>query len=114
MLLRNRLGLLSGQEEKVPGSGFAAVPGQKGGQDVFGPYDPVRNWEKPLAEGLTELKGWDFSQATYVFPETPDGVFVAQKGLLPVLPERLKTTWRPEIGPSFKFPVGRGLPMSEA
>ena len=40
ILLSNRLGLLSGQEAKVPGSGFAAVPGQKGGQDVFGPYDP--------------------------------------------------------------------------
>ena len=92
ILLSNRLGLLSGQKAKVPGSGFAAVPGQKGGQDVFGPYDPVQNWEKPLAESLPELKGWTFSQATYVFPETPDRVFVAQKGLLPLLPERLKTT----------------------
>src|ERR1700756_4474908 len=63
ILLSNRLGLLSGQEAKVPGSGFAAVPGQKGGQDVFGPYDPVQNWEKPLAESLPELKGWTFSQA---------------------------------------------------
>src|SRR6476659_3549182 len=60
ILLSNRLGLLNGQEAKVPGSGFAAVPGQKGGQDVFGPYDPVQNWEKPLAESLPELKGWTF------------------------------------------------------
>src|ERR1700721_2791962 len=93
--VNNRLGVVHGQEKKLRGAGFAAVPGQKGGQDVFGPYDPVQNWEKPLAESLPELKGWTFSQATYVFPETPDRVFVAQKGLLPALPERLKTTWLP-------------------
>ena len=47
ILLSNRLGAIQGQTKKVPGEGFAAVPGQKGGQDVFGPYDPVQNWEKP-------------------------------------------------------------------
>ena len=31
-------GILQGQQKKTPGEGFAAVPGQKGGQDVFGPY----------------------------------------------------------------------------
>jgi len=73
------MAVVQGQEKKVPGAGFAAVAGQKGGQDVFGPYDPVQNWEKPLTDSLPELKGWTFSQATYVFPETPDRVFVAQK-----------------------------------
>src|ERR1700675_1854264 len=38
-LLNNRLGIVQGQMK--PGAGFAAVPGLKGGQDVFGPYDPV-------------------------------------------------------------------------
>jgi DNA-binding beta-propeller fold protein YncE len=112
-LVSNRIGLLQGQIKKVPGDGFAAVPGQKGGEDVFGPYDPVSNWPKPLAESLPELKGWTYSQATYVFPETPDRVFVAQKGLLPELPKNLKTKWLPEIGPGIKFPVGMGLPLRE-
>ena len=113
LLVSNRVGVLQGQMKKTPGEGFAAVPGQKGGEDVFGPYDPVQNWPKPLAESLPELKGWTFSQATYVFAETPDRVFVAQKGLLPELPKNLKTTWLPEIGPSLKYPIGMGLPLRE-
>ena len=32
------------EREMSPGAGFAAVPGLKGGQDIFGPYEPVRNW----------------------------------------------------------------------
>ena len=113
ILVSNRLGMVQGQMKKTPGEGFAAVPGQKGGEDVFGPYDPVQNWPKPLAESLPDLKGWTYSQATYVFPETPDRVFVAQKGLLPELPKNLKTKWLPEIGPGIKFPVGMGLPLRE-
>src|SRR5260370_8714185 len=113
VLVSNQLGVLQGQVKKAPGEGFAAVPGQKGGEDVFGPYDPVQNWPRPLAESLPELKGWTYSQATFVFPESPDRVFVAQKGLLPELPKNLKTTWLPEIGPGLKFPVGMGLPMRE-
>ena len=41
-----------GEEATAPGEGFAAVPGLKGGQDVFGPYDPVQGWPKPLADSL--------------------------------------------------------------
>ena len=113
VLVSNRLGMVQGQMKKVSGEGFAAVPGQKGGEDVFGPYDPVQNWPRPLSESLPNLKGWTYSQATYVFAETPDRVFVAQKGLLPELPKNLKTTWLPEIGPSIKFPVGMNIPLRE-
>ena len=112
ILLSNRLGVVHGQK-KTPGEGFAAIPGLKGGQDIFGPYDPVQNWPKPLAESLPNHEGWTWSQATFVFPESPDRVFVAQKGELPVLPARIKTTWLPQIGPSLKFPVGPGVPMRE-
>ncbi len=31
------------QAQQAPGAGFAAIPGQKGGQDIHGPYDVVRN-----------------------------------------------------------------------
>src|SRR5579864_1215494 len=113
ILASSRLSVVHGQDKKAPGAGFAAVPGQKGGQDVFGPYDPVQNWPKPLAESLPELKGWTYSQATYVFPETPDRVFVAQKGLLPELPKNLKTTWLPQIGAGLKFPIGMNIPLRE-
>ena len=117
LLLSNRLGIVRGQQGRTPGEGFAAVPGVKGGHDVFGPYDPVRNWPKPLAEGRPDHQGWTWSQATDVFPESADRVIVAQKGELPVLPAGRggpQTTWLPQLGPSMRFPVGIGVPLREA
>src|SRR6266496_4158987 len=113
ILVNNRLGVVEGQQKKTPGEGFAAIPGLKGGQDVFGPYDPVQQWPKPLSESLPNHDGWTWSQSTDVFAESPDRVFVTQKGELPVVPSQLRTTWLPEIGPSLKFPVGGGVPVRE-
>jgi DNA-binding beta-propeller fold protein YncE len=113
ILLSNRLGTVEGQQKKAPGDGFAAVPGLKGGHDVFGPYDPVPQWPKPMAESLPDHQAWTWSQATDVFPESPDRVYVTQKGELPVLPARIPTTWLPQIGPSIKFPVGGNVPVRE-
>ena len=90
VLISNRLGVVEGQQKRTPGEGFAAVPGLKGGQDVFGPYDPVQNWPRPLAESLPNHDGWTWSQATDVFAESPDRVFMAQKGELPVLSGRMR------------------------
>ncbi len=39
---------------------FAAVPGDKGGQDMFGPYDVVSNWPQDLAE-LPGHDGWTYN-----------------------------------------------------
>ena len=114
ILFSNRQGATQVKQQKLPGEGFAAVPGLKGGQDVFGPYDPVQNWPRPLAESLPNHQGWTWSQSTFVFPETPDRVFVAQKGELPVLQLGRGATWLPQIGPSIKFPVGGGVPVREA
>src|SRR6195256_3871629 len=118
ILLTGRLGvgIVQGQQKKTPGEGFAAVPGLKGGQDVFGPYDPVQNWPKPLAESLPDHQGWTWAQDTAVFPEGPDRGIVLPKGELPVLPagRGRGTTWLPQIGPSIKFPVGGGVPVREA
>ena len=86
ILVTNRLGILQGQQQRAPGEGFAAIPGLKGGHDVFGPYDPVQNWPKPLGESLSDHAAWTWSQSTDVFAESPDRVIVAQKGELPVLP----------------------------
>src|SRR5258706_15162285 len=102
ILLDSRLGIVQGQQKKTPGEGFAGVPGLKGGQDVFGPYDPVQNWPRPLGESLPNHDAWTYSQATDVFPESQDRVLVTFKGELPVLPSGRGrgTTWLPQIGPS--------------
>ena len=112
ILMGNQLSI-SGQQKKAPGEGFAAVPGLKGGHDVFGPYDPVQNWPRPMVESLPDHQAWTWSQATDIFPESPDRVYVTQKGELPVLPARIPTTWLPQIGPSIKFPVGGNVPLRE-
>src|SRR5690242_7062854 len=80
LLVSDRIGTVQGQQKKTPGEGFAAVPGQKGGNDAFGPYDPVQNWPRPLAASLPNHDGWTWSQSTMVFPESQDRVFVTQKG----------------------------------
>jgi NHL repeat len=114
-LLNDYLGTVQGQMK--PGAGFAAVPGMKGGQDTFGPYDPVANWRKPLATAYPEEAGWTYSQATDVWAED-NRVIVTEKGELPDLPTGARgggppTTWLPQIGPGIKFPVGGGVPLRE-
>src|SRR5205809_429936 len=116
ILASRSVDVVQGQQRKTPGDGFAAVPGGKGGQDVFGPYDPVQNWPRPLGESLPNHEKWTWSQSTDVFPESPDRVIVTQKGELPVLPSgrgELRTTWLPDLGASLKFPVGGGVPSRE-
>ena len=46
VLVGNRPTSVQGQSR--PEGRFAAVPGEKGGQDMFGAYDIVPNWPKPL------------------------------------------------------------------
>ena len=41
-----------GEETRTSGTGWAAVPGEKGGQDQLGPYEAVEGWPKPMTRGL--------------------------------------------------------------
>ncbi|HEY7448647.1 MAG TPA: hypothetical protein VH702_10895, partial [Vicinamibacterales bacterium] len=77
---------------------MAAVPGEKGGQDIFGPYEPVTGWPKALTS-LPGHEGWTFGAGQSVFAESPNRVFVLQRGELPAL-GRPKTTRLPQLGPS--------------
>src|SRR5467141_2610952 len=61
---------------------FAAIPGQKGVQDVFGAYDVDPNWPQPLS-GLPGNEQWNWGSAEGVFAENPDRVFILQRGELP-------------------------------
>jgi len=86
-------------------------PGQKGGQDVSGHYEVVADWPKPLASAPRHA-GWTWGAGQSVFAESPDRVFVLQRGELPVvdLPETVRLR---ELGPSLTFPVFR-LPIRDA
>ena len=70
----------------------AAAPavgaGQKGGQEEFGPYELVENWPQPLPDGPDGVKhdGWTWGSVGAVYAETPDRIWIAQRGELPLPP----------------------------
>src|SRR6266568_7624745 len=101
--------MLQAQDKKV--AGFAAVPGEKGGQDMFGAYDIVPNWPKPLAS-LPGHEKWTWGAGQSVFAESPNRVFILQRGELPNI-ERPKQIKLPQLGPNIEFPIGR-LPWRDA
>jgi DNA-binding beta-propeller fold protein YncE len=98
-------------EARQSAPSIAAVAGQKGGWDLTGPYDVVRGWPKPLAN-LPGHQGWTWGSVQGVFAESPNRVFMVQRGELPAIP-RPATRAVPEIGPSLSFPVG-GAPFRNA
>jgi hypothetical protein len=102
-----------GGAQEVAGAGFAAIPGQKGGQDIFGPYEVVENWPKPMSESLPGHEDWTYSVTMDVFAESPDRVFLVQKGELPLHEEAPDQVWLPEIGPGLQFPIFR-VPLRQA
>ena len=87
------------------------MPGEKGGQDIFGAYDVVADWPKDLTT-IKGHEGWTFGAGQSVFAESPNRIFVLQRGELPKSrpPERMRLT---ELGPGLVFPIGR-LPWRDA
>src|SRR5258708_2616704 len=76
----------------------SAAPGaslDKGGQEEFGPYELVENWPQPLEDSPDGVKheGWTWGSVGAVFAETPDRIWIAQRGELP-LPAGAKP-WTP-------------------
>jgi len=68
-------------------------------------------WPKDLST-LPGHQAWTFGAGQSVFAESPNRVFVLQRGELPNI-ERPRTTRLPQLGPSLVFPIGR-LPWRDA
>ncbi len=68
---------------------------ERGGQEEFGPYQLVANWPQPLPDGPDGVKheGWTWGSVGAVYAETPDRIWIAQRGELP-LPAGAKP-WTP-------------------
>jgi DNA-binding beta-propeller fold protein YncE len=66
----------------------AVIEQEKGGQEEFGPYEPVPNWPQPLPDGPDGVKheGWTWGSSGAVYAETPDRIWIAQRGELPLPP----------------------------
>jgi len=104
--------LLSGQSvtaQQAPTT--AAVANQKGGQDVFGPYDVDADWPKDL-KTIPGHEAWTFGAGQSVFAESANHVFVLERGELPAIPQP-RVTRLPQLGPGITFPIGR-LPWRDA
>ena len=108
-VLGNRVTSVQGKEK--PGLGFAAVPGQVGGQDTFGGYEVVKDWPKNISSVPGNEK-WTWGAGQSVYAESPNRVFLIFRGELPNIP-RPVTKQIPEFGPSLQFPIGR-LPWRDA
>ena len=90
---------------------FSAIPGQRGGQDVFGPYEVVEGWPQNISE-LPGHDAWTSGSGQGVFAESPDRVFVLHRGELPNIDAPEPQVY-PEAGPALSFPV-RQLPWRNA
>ena len=73
----------------------AAFAQERGGQELFGPYEPVLDWPKPLPDGPDGVShdGWTWGSMGSVYAESPDRIWVAMRGELP-LPEGAEP-WTP-------------------
>jgi hypothetical protein len=91
-----------------------AAAGDIGGQEEFGPYEPVSNWPQPLPDGPDGVKhdGWTWGSVGAVWAETPDRIWIAQRGELP-LPAGAKP-WTPYamLSPSRGNATGNGDGLS--
>ena len=55
-----------------------AMAQKKGGENLSGPYEPVPDWPQPIHDD------WSWGSTAGIWAETPDRIFVFQRGELPV------------------------------
>jgi sugar lactone lactonase YvrE len=75
----------------MAGLALAAAAQQKGGEDETGPYEVVPNWPQPLHND-----GWTWGSTAAVWAESPDRVFVFQRGELEELKDPLASGGLPK------------------
>lgn len=94
-----------------PEGSVAALSGEEGGEDLDGPYEVVENWPKPLSQ-VPGHQGWTWGSVSGIFAESPNRVFIIQRGESPAV-KRPASTPLPQFGPGLSFPVN-GLPVRNA
>jgi sugar lactone lactonase YvrE len=75
----------------------SAGPAEKGGEEEWGPYEPTANWPQPLPDGPDGVKhdGWTWGSVGAVYAETPDRIWIAQRGELPMPKGSKDKPWTP-------------------
>ncbi len=86
---------------------------QQGGQNLYGPYKVIENWLKPLTDLPDGVKheGWTWGSQAAVFAETPDRIWIAQRGELPA--QKGSAPWTPwaQASPAPGAATGPRLPV---
>ena len=88
----------------------SVVPGQ-GGQDAFGPYEPVPGWPRDFST-FPGYEDWTWGAAQGIFAESADRIFILQRGILRKL-DRPEDRLIDEQGTLLRFPVGRQYPWRD-
>jgi hypothetical protein len=103
---------VSSQATAAPSATSVATQ-ERGGQEMYGHYEVVENWLQPLPDGEDGVKheGWTWGSQAAVYAETPDRIWIAQRGELP-LPKGAKP-WTPyaQIIPSPGSATAPRLPV---
>jgi DNA-binding beta-propeller fold protein YncE len=94
-----------------PNFSSAAVTGEKNTQDVWGPYEVVPDWPKPITS-LPGHEKWTWGAVESVFAESANRVFILERGEIPAM-KRPEEVRYPKVGPSISFPVSQ-LPFRNA
>ena len=95
--------LSSVNAKSKPGTGFAAVPGSLGSEDLTGAYDVVKNWPQDVST-LPGNEKWTYGAGESVFAESPNRIYMLFRGELPKMAPP-KAVLLPQLGPSLTFPV---------
>jgi DNA-binding beta-propeller fold protein YncE len=90
---------------------IAAVFDEKNTQDVWGPYEVVPDWPKPITS-LPGHEKWTWGAVESVFAESANRVFILERGEIPAM-KRPEEVPYPKVGPSISFPVSQ-LPFRNA
>jgi len=86
ILVNNRLVWSGTAEKKTPGAGLQPCPPQGRAGTVFGLTIPCRAGRSRCRRAFPTMRVGHGRSPTDIFAESPDRVFVTQKGELPVIP----------------------------
>jgi hypothetical protein len=109
-ILRERK-IRSVEAQGKPNFSAAAIAGEKNTQDIWGPYEVVPDWPKPITS-LPGHEKWTWGAVESVFAESANRVFILERGEIPAM-KRPEEVPYPKVGPSISFPVSQ-LPYRNA
>ena len=101
-LLSARLATVQGQAK--PGQGFAAVPGELGSEDLYGPYNLAKNWPQDISTLARERKV-DLRRGRKRVRREPGPHLMLFRGELPKMKSAEGDSACRKSGPSISFPV---------